>query len=169
MASATVARFSGRVVSRSLRTIASGSSGVMRMPTPAAACWAATSKRCKSTKFATTHEYMKLHGDIGIVGITDHATKALGDIVFVALPDVGDTLEAGESFGSVESVKAASDVYAPASGEVIEINGALADEPGMLNEDPMGAGWFMKLKITGDVPDTLLDKKAYEASIGEEH
>lgn len=138
----------------------------MAGPSPLArAAWIAGggNKRCMSTVYSESHEYLTKDGDTGKVGITAFAAKALGDIVFVDLPEVGDTFEAGESFGSVESVKAASDVYAPASGEVLEINTALTDTPGILNEDPLGKGWFMKIKITDDVPDTLLDPAAYEA------
>ncbi|CAN0207807.1 unnamed protein product, partial [Ectocarpus fasciculatus] len=101
-------------------------------------------------------------GDTAKVGITAFAAKALGDVVFVDLPEVGDELEAGDSFGSVESVKAASDVYSPVSGEVLEINEALTYSPGILNKDPMGEGWFIKIKMTEPVPDTLMDPAAYE-------
>jgi len=98
------------------------------------------------------------------VGITDHAAEALGDVVYVDLPEEGDSFDAGESFGSVESVKAASDVYLPVSGEVMESNDALGDEPGLVNTSPFEEGWFVKIKITDDtVLDTLMDEAAYKA------
>jgi glycine cleavage system H protein len=93
------------------------------------------------------HEYVKVDGDIGVVGISDFAQSALGDIVFVDLPAIGDEFEKGDSFGSVESVKAASDVYAPVSGTVVEINEVLSDEPGLVNSESEGAAWFIKLQI----------------------
>ncbi|CAM9857672.1 unnamed protein product [Pylaiella littoralis] len=170
MASVAVARFGGAVRSsgaamRTMRTMSGPSSP---LAFAARAGWVAggsiNNKRCMSTTmYAESHEYLIKDGDTAKVGVTAFAAKALGDIVFVDLPEVGETFEAGESFGSVESVKAASDVYAPATGEVLEINDALTDTPGILNEDPMGKGWFMKMKITEDVPDTLLDPAAYEA------
>ena len=104
----------------------------------------------KRRSFAESHEYAKVDGGVATVGITDYAANALGDIVFVDLPEVGDEVEKGEAFGAVESVKAASDVYAPISGEVVEINGALED------------GWFIKVKMSdaGEV-DALMDEAAY--------
>lgn len=97
--------------------------------------------------FTPAHEYVKVDGDIGVVGISDFAQSALGDIVFVDLPAIGDEFEKGDSFGSVESVKAASDVYAPVSGTVVEINEVLSDEPGLVNSESEGAAWFIKLQI----------------------
>jgi glycine cleavage system H protein len=109
------------------------------------------------------HEYCKVDGNIGTCGITDFAQAALGDIVFVDLPEVGDEFEKGDSFGSVESVKAASDVYAPVSGTVTEINEALTDEPGMVNSEAEGNAWFIKmeLKDTAELDD-LLGPDAYK-------
>src|SRR6187455_2164493 len=98
--------------------------------------------------YATTHEWVSSDGDQIIVGISDYAQHALGDVVFVELPEVGSTLEQGQSFGAVESVKAASDVYAPVSGEVIEINEALVDAPETVNSDPYAAGWMIKLRAS---------------------
>ena len=103
-----------------------------------------------ATKFAASHEYIKLDGDVGTVGITEHAAKALGDVVFVDLPSIGSKYSAGDSFGSVESVKAASDVYAPVSGEVVAINEALTENPGTVNDSPLEKGWFIKLKVDGE-------------------
>jgi len=99
-----------------------------------------TSFRSLATKFAASHEYIKLDGDVGTVGITEHAAKALGDVVFVDLPSIGAKYSAGDSFGSVESVKAASDVYAPVSGEVVAINEALTENPATVNDSPLEKG-----------------------------
>ena len=100
-----------------------------------------------ATKFAASHEYIKLDGDVGTIGITEHAAKALGDVVFVDLPSIGSKYSAGDSFGSVESVKAASDVYSPVSGEVIAINESLTENPGTVNDSPLEKGWFIKIKV----------------------
>lgn len=109
------------------------------------------------------HEYIKVDGKIGTCGITDFAQSALGDIVFVDLPEVGDDFEKGDSFGSVESVKAASDVYAPVSGKVVEINEALNDEPGMVNSDAETNAWFIKIEISDEGElKSLLDEAAYK-------
>ena len=112
--------------------------------------------------FAESHEYAKVDGGVATVGITDYAANALGDIVFVDLPEVGDEVEKGEAFGAVESVKAASDVYAPISGEVVEINGALEDTPDLVNSSALEDGWFIKVKMSdaGEV-DALMDEAAY--------
>lgn len=104
-----------------------------------------------------------MDGGIATCGITDFAQAALGDIVFVDLPEVGDEFEKGESFGSVESVKAASDVYAPVSGTVTEVNNALSDEPGLVNSEAEGGAWFVKIKMTDDGElSTLLAADAYK-------
>ena len=103
-----------------------------------------------STYYTPAHEYAKVDGKIATVGITDFAQAALGDIVFVDLPEVGDEFESGDSFGSVESVKAASDVYAPVQGTVVEINDKLSDDPSLVNHSPEENGWFIKLEITDD-------------------
>ena len=105
------------------------------------------SYRSLATKFAASHEYIKLDGDVGTVGITEHAAKALGDVVFVDLPTIGSKYSAGDTFGSVESVKAASDVYSPVSGEVIAINESLTENPGTVNDSPLEKGWFIKIKV----------------------
>ena len=106
----------------------------------------------------------KIDGDVATVGITDHAQAELGDIVYVELPEVGSLIEATKSFGVVESVKAASDVYSPISGTVIEVNESLNDSPGTVNESPFDSGWLMKVKVS-NVPGSLMDAKAYEKSI----
>ena len=113
------------------------------------------STRLMSTYYTPAHEYCKVDGNTATIGITDFAQAALGDIVFVDLPEVGDEFEAKESFGSVESVKAASDVYAPVSGKVAEVNEALTDEPQMVNTEAEGSGWFIKLEISNE--DELKD------------
>ena len=117
-----------------------------------------------SIKYTEDHEWVKVDGDIAIVGITEHAQDALGDVVFVELPEVGKTLAQKDVAGVVESVKAAADVYMPVSGEVVEVNQALADEPSLANSDPMGAGWFFKVKLSSPNEITaLLDEAAYQA------
>jgi glycine cleavage system H protein len=112
--------------------------------------------------FMTAHEYVTVEGDVGTCGITDFAQAALGDIVFVDLPEVGDEFDKGDSFGSVESVKAASDVYCPVSGTVTEVNDLLADEPGMVNTGAEGPAWFIKLKLKdANETATLMGPDAY--------
>ena len=105
-----------------------------------------------------------MDGDIGTIGITNHAQEQLGDVVFVDLPDVDLELEMNDSMGAVESVKAASDIYSPVSGTVVEVNEALNDTPGTVNESPFESGWLMKVKVS-DVPSSLMDAAAYEKSI----
>jgi glycine cleavage system H protein len=115
--------------------------------------------------YAPSHEYIKVVGDIGTVGITSHAAEALGDIVYVELPAVGTEFEAGDTFGSVESVKAASDVYVPVGGVVTEVNSKLEDNPSFVNEEPLGKGWFIKLKLNATGKSELgglLDEAAYK-------
>jgi len=127
--------------------------------------------RALSIKFSKSHEFAKLDGDVATVGITDHAAGALGDIVFVDLPSIGAKYAAGDTFGSVESVKAASDVYAPIAGEVLEVNSVLEDTPGKVNESPFKDGWFIKLKVGAQGKSEhakLLDEKAYKALLEEE-
>jgi glycine cleavage system H protein len=113
-------------------------------------------------RYTKDHEYVRLDGDVAVVGITDHAQEQLGDIVFVELPAVGKSVEQGAEAAVVESVKAASEVYAPLSGEVIEVNAALEGEPAKVNADPLGDGWFMKIKIKDKSQfDALMDEAAY--------
>ena len=117
-------------------------------------------------KYAKSHEWLATENGVGTVGITDHAQNELTDIVFVELPDVGKELTAGTACAVVESVKSASDIYAPVSGEVVEINPALTDNPALVNDDPYGGGWFFKLRITIE-GEGLLDAAGYSAEIGE--
>lgn len=118
-------------------------------------------------RYAASHEWARQEADGSItVGITDHAQNALGDVVFVELPEVGAHFTAGQPIGVVESVKAASDIYAPVSGEVVAINEALADSPETINNDPYGEAWFFRLKpANGADRDQLLDAAAYQASL----
>ena len=120
--------------------------------------------------YAATHEWVSSDGDEITVGSSDYAQHALGDVVFVELPEVGRTLEQGEAFGAVESVKAASDVYAPVGGEVIEINRALEDAPETVNSDPYAAGWMIKLRARDFEGErgALMDAAAYEKHAAEE-
>lgn len=111
-------------------------------------------------KYTKDHEWIRLDGDTATVGITDHAQQSLGDITFVEVPEVGDSFSAGDAFGVVESVKAASDLYMPVDGEVIEVNEGLEAAPETVNSDPYGDGWIIKLKVTGSTDD-LLDAAAY--------
>jgi glycine cleavage system H protein len=119
-------------------------------------------------RFTKDHEYIRLDGDIAVVGITRHAAEQLGDVVFVEVPELGRKLKAGEAAGVVESVKAASDVYSPVGGEVAEANGELAANPQWVNEEPEGKAWFFKLRI-GDKSelDKLMDRAAYDAFVKE--
>jgi glycine cleavage system H protein len=119
-------------------------------------------------RFAESHEWAKQEGDLIVVGISDHAQEALGDVVFVELPEVGKVFAAEGQAGVVESVKAASDIYSPVAGEVVEVNEALGDEPELLNNDPYGA-WIFKVKPSNADADlaNLLDADAYKAAIGE--
>lgn len=117
-------------------------------------------------KFTEEHEWLKLDGDIATVGITDHATHQLGDLVFVQLPDVGAKLAKGDGAAVVESVKAASDVYAPLSGEIVEVNEAIVSDPSLVNSDPQKAGWFFKIKLDDPAAfAALLDEDAYRKLI----
>jgi glycine cleavage system H protein len=117
-------------------------------------------------RYSKDHEWVKIDGAMGTIGITDYAQHELGDVVFVELPKVGTRLKKGESFGSVESVKAVSDIFAPVSGEVTEINPALSDAPEKINQDPHGAAWLIRLKLADpQEASSLMDVKAYEAYI----
>lgn len=119
------------------------------------------SKILDGLRYADSHEWVKLEGDIATVGITDYAQHALGNIVYVDMPEVGDNVAQGEDFGAVESVKAASDLISPVSGDVVEINEALEDQPELINEDAFGA-WIMKVKVSDESElDKLLDAAAY--------
>jgi glycine cleavage system H protein len=119
-----------------------------------------------SVKFSKDHEWVKVEGDSATIGITKHAAEQLGDVVFVEVPEVGRKVTAGEACAVVESVKAASDVYAPVSGEVIDSNAAIADSPGAVNEEPEGKGWFFKLRLANPAElDGLMDRAAYDAMV----
>ena len=115
-----------------------------------------------SLYFTKEHEWIRVEGDTATVGISNHAQEALGDIVFAEVPEVGKSLSKGQEAAVVESVKAASDVYSPAGGEVVEGNQAIADDPSLINSDPEGEGWFFKLRLNnpGEV-DGLMDESAY--------
>lgn len=114
-------------------------------------------------KYAKSDEWVSLDGDVATIGITDFAVNALTDLVYIDLPAKGKKLEAGKPFGVVESVKAASDMYSPVSGEVLEANTRLADDLGTLSSDPFGAGWLLKVKVSGaGLPADLMDRAAYE-------
>lgn len=117
-------------------------------------------------RYAKSHEWVLDHQDGTVsIGITDHAQEALGDVVFVELPEVGQTLNQGQEFGVIESVKAASDLYSPVNGEVIEVNEALEDSPETVNDAPYEGGWMMKVRLTDQNLDGLLDADAYQATI----
>ena len=115
-------------------------------------------------RFTKDHEWVEVSGDVATIGITAYAAEQLGDVVFVELPAPGKAVKAGEEMAVVESVKAASDVYAPISGQVVEANGAIADAPESVNAEPEGSGWFVKLKLADPAEvEALMDRAAYEA------
>ena len=116
----------------------------------------------ENLQYTKEHEWLKVEDGIATVGITAFAAESLGDIVFVQLPDAGSAITAGEVFGEVESTKSVSELYAPVSGEVVEVNGTTSDTPEVINSDPYTEGWLLKVRLTGDVPD-LLDAAAYAA------
>ena len=118
-------------------------------------------------KFTEEHEWLKIEGGVATVGITQHAAEQLGDLVFVELPEVGSTFEKGGDAATVESVKAASDVYCPLDGEIVEVNEAIVADPSLVNSDPQGAGWFFKLKLANAADaDDLMDEAAYKELVG---
>jgi glycine cleavage system H protein len=120
-------------------------------------------------RYTKDHEWVRVDGDAAIVGITDHAQHELGDIVYVDLPHLGKTVQQGDSLGSVESVKAVSDVYSPVSGEVTDINPALAEKPEKLNEDPHGEAWLVKIKLQSPAEiEKLMSAAEYQTYIGAE-
>ncbi len=118
-------------------------------------------------KYTKEHEWVRIEGSVGVVGITDYAQGELGDVVFVELPAKGRTVKSGDTFGTIEAVKAVSDLYAPVSGEVLEVNAALAANSELVNKEPYGGGWMLKIKIAdaGELSG-LLDAAAYRALIG---
>ena len=130
---------------------------------------AAVPRALFSTKYSDSHEYIRVDGDVAFIGITDFAQSALGDVVYVELPDEGDDFEAGEAFGSVESVKAASEVYLPVDGTITDTNTELEDNPALVNESPTEDGWFVQIKIDDKSQlDGLMDKAAYDKMCAEE-
>jgi glycine cleavage system H protein len=120
-------------------------------------------------RYAKSHEYVNVEGDVGTIGISDYAQKELGDVVFVDLPQVGTEIEANEEMGSIESVKAVSELFAPVSGEVVEVNEALAEKPELVNTDPWGDGWMLKVRLSSpDELDELMNAEEYEEYVEKE-
>lgn len=120
-------------------------------------------------RFTRDHEWIRLEGDVAVVGITDYAQSQLGDVVYVELPEIGRQVEKGKEAAVVESVKAASEVYAPISGEVVEVNEAIAADPAKVNADPLGEGWFLKLRLADPAElDGLLDEDGYRRFVEEQ-
>ncbi len=115
-------------------------------------------------QYTKDHEWARIQGDVATIGVTDHAQRELGDIVFVEMPKVGQTITAGESFGTIEAVKTVAELYAPVTGTVTEINEALAQDAGIINQEPYEKGWIIKVKIS-DAPTQLLDATGYQALI----
>ena len=123
-----------------------------------------------AVRFTKDHEWVRQDGDTVTVGITDYAQEQLGDVVYVELPEIGRRVEQGKEAAVVESAKAASEVYAPVSGEIVEVNDVLSGDPAQVNADAMGGGWFMKIRLTDPKQlDGLMDGAAYEAFIAEQH
>ena len=121
-------------------------------------------------RFTKDHEWVRQEGDVAVVGITDYAQEQLGDVVYVELPEPGRQVEQGKEAAVVESAKAASEVYAPVSGEVVEVNDVLAGDPAKVNEDAMGEGWFVKIRLADPKQlDALMDEAAYQAFVAEQH
>lgn len=120
----------------------------------------------KELKYTKDHEWVKIEGNIATIGITEFAQKELGDIVYVEVETLGEELEPGEVFGTVEAVKTVSDLFMPLSGEVFELNEELEQSPELVNEDPYGEGWMIKIKINGELPGDLLDSEAYSELVG---
>jgi glycine cleavage system H protein len=116
-----------------------------------------------TTRYTKDHEYIRVEGDTGVVGVTEYAQEQLGDVVYVELPEIGKTVAKGAEAAVVESVKAASEIYAPVSGEVVAVNNELEGAPGTVNEDPSGKGWFLKLKLTNPAElDGLMTEQQYQ-------
>jgi len=118
----------------------------------------------RTVRYTKDHEYIIVEGDVGTVGITDYAQSQLGDVVFVELPETGKSLKQGDEAAVVESVKAASEIYAPVSGTIVAVNAGLPDAPSTVNDDPQGGGWFMKIRLADPAElDGLMDEAAYRA------
>jgi glycine cleavage system H protein len=123
----------------------------------------------EDNRYARSHEYVHVEGDIGTIGITDYAQKELGDVVFVELPQVGSQLEMGDELGSIESVKAVSELFSPVGGEVVEVNEALADKPELVNTDPWGDGWMIRIRLADATEvDELMSAEEYEEFVQKE-
>jgi glycine cleavage system H protein len=123
----------------------------------------------EDSRYAKSHEYVHVEGDIGTIGITDYAQKELGDVVFVELPQVGSQLEAADELGSIESVKAVSELFAPVSGEVTEVNERLRDQPELVNTDPYGDGWMIRVRLSDPTEvDDLMNAEEYEEYVERE-
>jgi len=123
----------------------------------------------EDSRYAKSHEYVHVEGEVGTVGITEYAQKELGDVVFVELPQVGTQLDQGDELGSIESVKAVSELFSPVSGEVVEVNEALADKPELVNTDPYGDGWMIRVRLgTPEEVDGLMNAEEYEEYIEKE-
>jgi glycine cleavage system H protein len=121
----------------------------------------------ENVKYTADHEWIRVEGQFGWIGITDYAQGELGDIVYIEIPAVGTKVEKGKSFGTIEAVKAVSDLFAPVAGEVVEINAEMKDHPEVVNKDPYGIGWMVKIAITEPAQlDTLLDVQAYKSLVG---
>jgi glycine cleavage system H protein len=119
--------------------------------------------------YSKSHEWIRVEGETATIGITDHAQKELGDVVFVELPDLGEIFDEGQEFGTIESVKAVSELFLPVAGEIVEVNKTLVDEPNAVNEDPHGDGWLVQVKVTSDgALDGLMNAAAYEKFVEEE-
>ncbi|HSJ69833.1 MAG TPA: glycine cleavage system protein GcvH [Anditalea sp.] len=121
----------------------------------------------KELKYTKDHEWIKIEGDTATIGITEFAAKELGDIVYVEVETLGETIEHGEVFGTVEAVKTVSDLFMPIEGEVLEFNENLESSPELVNEDPYGDGWMIKVKISGDLPEDLLSSEEYTELLGQ--
>src|SRR5438128_12008638 len=120
----------------------------------------------EDSRYAKSHEYVNVEGEVGTIGITDYAQKELGDVVFVELPQVGTQLEAGDELGSIESVKAVSELFSPVTGEVVEVNEALVEKPELVNTDPYGDGWMIKMRLSdASEIDELMAPDEYEEYI----
>lgn len=120
-------------------------------------------------RFTKSHEYIRMDGEVGVIGISDHAQKELGDVIFVELPEAGSSVTAGEQFGSIESVKAFSELYSPVSGEVVEVNENLSGTPESVNTSPYEDGWMIKVRLGNPAElDALMDQEAYDTYVAEE-
>jgi glycine cleavage system H protein len=121
----------------------------------------------ENVKYTADHEWIRIDGQFGWIGITDYAQSELGDIVYIEIPAIGTKVEKGKSFGTIEAVKAVSDLFAPVAGEVVETNTEIKDHPEVVNKDPYGKGWMVKIAVTDQVQlDTLLDVQAYKTLVG---